>query len=343
MPISGVTNRDTIRQGAVHEIFFDERECIGHSNNLYAPSRLLSDSEKATLIKQLRESDPKGWAAIQEALDEAEPHDEITRRNPLLTEQDADGNIHAVATIVVALDDADRIKGAMASRREPRGSQAPAHGSGADRRRRVPDAAAGAAAGPREKAMHAEECKGKTDEARERKANASFGSAEMSAAQEHAFHNHSEKQKARKFGGDEVSEFQLLSAEARARGHKAANLLRSHLDQGGSPTFECDGYTMQIRDDPFRVVEHAPLNKNGEYLFRQGQCKGDFKIHVDEVDSDGEPLDEPRDVDDSDYDSDDDDSRALKEDKLSIAGNVPELKKRLYLHRTGKRITEVKF
>jgi len=35
--------------------------------------------------------------------------------------------------------------------------------------------------------------------------------------------------------------------------------------------------------------------------------------------------------------------RALKEDKLSIAGNVPELKKRLYLHRTGKRITEVKF
>ncbi|EGB12368.1 hypothetical protein SO694_00037279 [Aureococcus anophagefferens] len=444
MPISGVTNRDTIRQGAVHEIFFDERECIGHSNNLYAPSRLLSDSEKATLIKQLRESDPKGWAAIQEALDEAEPHDEITRRNPLLTEQDADGNIHAVATIVVALDDADRIKGAMASRRVSDGTKhkksgktyfgSPARdelkralfvgtsrifmidaavllntrvawveadaietlkdGLGcriapqsreAPRLRRMEAGQTVAGASltrprerqrGREKAMHAEECKGKTDEARERKANASFGSAEMSAAQEHAFHNHSEKQKARKFGGDEVSEFQLLSAEARARGHKAANLLRSHLDQGGSPTFECDGYTMQIRDDPFRVVEHAPLNKNGEYLFRQGQCKGDFKIHVDEVDSDGEPLDEPRDVDDSDYDSDDDDSvwlcfdvaaelkllkphfehqreiadmtrpslkRALKEDKLSIAGNVPELKKRLYLHRTGKRITEVKF
>ncbi|KAH8073359.1 hypothetical protein JL720_10950 [Aureococcus anophagefferens] len=136
--------------------------------------------------------------------------------------------------------------------------------------------------------------------------------------------------------------------------------------------FECDGYTMQIRDDPFRIVEHAPRDKNGEYIFRQGQCKGDFKLHVDEVDSDGEPLDEPLDVDDSDYDSDDDDSvrlcfdvavelkllkphfevqreiadmtrpalkRALKEAKLNVTGGGPELKKRLYLHRTGQRKT----
>ena len=152
--------------------------------------------------------------------------------------------------------------------------------------------------------------------------------------------------------------------------------MRSHLDQGGSPTFVLDGYKMKIREEAFRIVEHAPLNENGEYVFRQGQCKGDFKIHVDEVDSDGELLDEPRDVEDSDYDSDDDDSvrlcfdvavdlkllkphfelqrqiagmtrpvlkRELEKCKLSVIGGGQALKKRLYLHRTGKRATKHTF
>ena len=443
--ITGRCPRATIAIGTVHEMDLEER--FEYARGQYAPGRKLSEAEVAALFKQLRAQDPTRMRVIEAVLAEAAAHDVITRRRKIKLEQDEEGLIDAVLTIVIGVNDKGKIKVAMASRRvvdatmhtgslkmymgspmrpelkerlyvdtkdmyvidaavmlnvdiarpEADSIDQLKDGVGAARglgtvivpqaretgklnRLEAGKTVAGASLtvprGKRQRGrelrIHINECEGKTEEAKEREAASRFGSGQETAAQQYAMNNPTEKSKAQRFGGDGVSDSKLLSSESTPRGHEATNLLRSHLDQGGSPTFVLDGYKMKIREEAFRIVEHAPLNENGEYVFRQGQCKGDFKLHVDEVDSDGEPLDEPHDVDDSDYDSDDDESvwlcfdvavelkllkphfevqreiadmtrpalkRELKKCKLRVTGAGPELKKRLYLHRTGQRRT----
>ncbi|KAH8059913.1 hypothetical protein JL720_13723 [Aureococcus anophagefferens] len=246
----------------------DLEERFEYAGGQYAPGRKLSEAEVAALFKQLRAQDPTRMRVIEAVLAEAAAHDVITRRRKIKLEQDEEGLIDAVLTIVIGVNDKGKIKVAMASRRVV---DATMHtGSlkmymGSPMRPELKERLYRG----HELRIHINECEGKTEEAKEREAASRFGSGQETAAQQYAMNNPTEKSKAQRFGGDGVSA----------------------TTPSASPS--------------------TPRDKNGEYIFRQGQCKGDFKLHVDEVDSDGEPLDEPLDADDSDYDSDDDDGAAV--------------------------------
>ena len=108
--------RSTIQAGAVHEMDFEARQ-IGYRESHWAPASLLSGDAKEALFKQLRKDDPKRMKVVEQALSDAGDKDQLSRRQPLVTDYDEKGMIHAVATVIVAIGHDGKIKGTMASRR----------------------------------------------------------------------------------------------------------------------------------------------------------------------------------------------------------------------------------